>query len=51
VTSDPATLLRFFFVWELNEDHRQVTAYRAFSNREEQTAVAQEARTTGGLTV
>ena len=41
----------FYFVWELNEDRRQVTAYRAFSNREEATAVAQEARTTGGLTV
>jgi ketosteroid isomerase-like protein len=41
----------FYFVWELNEDRRQVTAYRAFSNREEATAVAQEARTAGGLTV
>jgi ketosteroid isomerase-like protein len=41
----------FYFVWELNEDRTQVTAYRAFSNREEATAVALEARTTGGLAV
>jgi ketosteroid isomerase-like protein len=39
----------FYFVFELNDDATQVTAYRAFSDRSEATAVAQKSLATGGL--
>jgi ketosteroid isomerase-like protein len=41
----------FYFVFEFNEDTTQVTAYRAFSDRAEATAVVREARAKGGLPV
>jgi ketosteroid isomerase-like protein len=41
----------FYFVFEFNDDGTQVTAYRAFSDREEANAVVQEARSRGRLAV
>jgi hypothetical protein len=39
----------FYFVWEFTDDGSMVTAYRAFSDRDEATGVAREAHAKGQL--